>query len=289
MPDAVDPSMVRRTFLRVPLGAQRDSAMVVLVQLTHSHLGKNALNKNIQMFAAARNAGRAAAASMRGAAYHVVPVTMGDQNLTQDDVVDNHFSQSLVKHAFLIAASEGVVDTQGRRHQDLIVVDADLGVTRLASGEWTSSLKLAPTRCDVISFDGSHQAVQACLCREPAEAAMGTADAAQDLAAASAAAPAATTAEAAQAAAPTRGTSPDVAYAAEDLAAAPASPAGMVLEDVFETDSSGSEADHFDVLLDVMYDLPTGADIVRLLDREAQFVAAFEEDETTLADFTAVG
>ena len=57
--------------------------------------------------------------------------------------------------SWFVAASEGVEDKKKRRHQDLIVVDAGPGVT------------LPPSRCDVFGFDGTHQAVQARIRREP--------------------------------------------------------------------------------------------------------------------------
>ena len=50
-------------------------------------------------------------------------VTLGDSNLLETEVRDNNLSRSLVKHAFCMAAREGVVDKQGRRHQDLVLVD----------------------------------------------------------------------------------------------------------------------------------------------------------------------
>ena len=83
-------------------------------------------NKNNKIwtrsFAAARKHGRAAAAVARhalradastlGDDVQVVPATLGDQNLTEREVLNEPLrdSQSLVRHAFLITASEGVVD-----------------------------------------------------------------------------------------------------------------------------------------------------------------------------------
>ena len=55
-------------------------------------------------------------------------MTLGDQNLTAEEVLNNPLCQSLVLHASLVAASDGVWDNNGRLHQDLIVVDADPGV-----------------------------------------------------------------------------------------------------------------------------------------------------------------
>ena len=107
-----------------------------------SYLGTNAANKNVRLFSAALNQGRkAAASSTRGTPeVQFVPVTLGDQNLTKDEVLNNRPFRSLVKHTFFVAASEGVVDKQNRMHQDLIMVDH--GVT------------FAPSRCDVFGFDG---------------------------------------------------------------------------------------------------------------------------------------
>merc|ERR1712026_258081 len=69
---------------------------------------------------------------------------------------------SLVKHAFCMAANEGVKDKQGRLHQDLVLVDADR----------VPDVTLTPIRSDVIGFDGVHQAVQARICSQgPAAAA----------------------------------------------------------------------------------------------------------------------
>merc|ERR1712026_550283 len=69
---------------------------------------------------------------------------------------------SLVKHAFCMAANEGVKDKQGRLHQDLVLVDADR----------VPDVTLTPIRSDVRGFDGVHQAVQARICSQgPAAAA----------------------------------------------------------------------------------------------------------------------
>ena len=82
-------------------------------------------------------------------------MTLGDQNLTAYEVQNDELSQSLVTNGFFLAASKGIKDREGRLHQNLIVVDADAGVT------------LAPIRSDVIGFNRIHQAVQARICREP--------------------------------------------------------------------------------------------------------------------------
>ena len=113
----------------------RRSATVWLVQLTHlktsglkhgpSYLKGNPLNKKIRLYAAAQNQGHAAAAASTRA---TTCVTLGDQNLTAEEVLNNPLCQSLVLHASLIAASDGVWDNNGQLHQDLIVVDADPGV-----------------------------------------------------------------------------------------------------------------------------------------------------------------
>ena len=157
VPDHNAQKIAQRTYLRVPLAqcarvrsdGQLMQLKVWLVQLSHikvgkkggpSFLGKNTLHKKIQLFSAALNQGRrkAAAASTRGIPF--IPVTLGDQNLTKDEVLNNRPFRSLVKHTFFVAASEGVVDKQNRMHQDLIMVDH--GVT------------FAPSRCDVFGFDG---------------------------------------------------------------------------------------------------------------------------------------
>ena len=135
---------------------------VWLVQL--SHIKASSLRKKIRLFAKARILGRKAAAEMRartadastlGDVVPVVPVTLGDQNLTQDEVSDNALSRSLIDFKFHIAASEGVMDRAGRLHQDLIVVDASPGVA------------LVPSRSAVFSCDGFHQAVRAHIYCEP--------------------------------------------------------------------------------------------------------------------------
>ena len=96
------------------------------------------------------NTAATAAASRRGAS-RVVAVSLGDFNLTRSEVQDNPLAQSLVKHAFYVAANEGVVDSQGRLHQDLVLVDADR----------VPGVMLTPIHSDVRGFDGVHQAVQA--------------------------------------------------------------------------------------------------------------------------------
>jgi len=156
-------------------------------------VGGNALNiLKIRQLAAILENGREAASvalqklrhtdtSTLGDDVRVVPVTLGDQNLTAHEVLKGGLFVSLVPRALFVTASEGVVDMQGRLYQDLILVDADAGVT------------VAP-RIDFRGFDLVHQAVRARLSRNPA----GT----------EAAAPAAASAEAAlpvgQAAASTR-------------------------------------------------------------------------------------
>ena len=86
--------------MRVPLAPKTGlSGTVWLVQLSHiktgnsvaSKLRGNALNKNIHLFAAALNDGCRKAAEMGG---HVVPVLLGDQNLTRDEVTTNRWAQS---------------------------------------------------------------------------------------------------------------------------------------------------------------------------------------------------
>ena len=121
------------------------------------------MNKKIRLCAAAQNLGQeAAAAASTCGASRVVAVTLGDFNLTETEVQDHTLSRSLVKHAFCMAASQGVMDSQGRLHQDLVLVDAD----RVPDVTWT------PIRSDVRGFDGVHQAVQARICSQgPAAAA----------------------------------------------------------------------------------------------------------------------
>ena len=156
-----DAMIAKRTYLRVPLAPMPPrSATVWLVQLSHiktgnsgaSKLKGNVLNKKIQLFAAALNQGCRNAAELGG---HVVPVLLGDQNLTMDEVTTNHLAQSLIKHAFLVAASEGLVDNQNRLHQDLVVV-GDVG-----------GLTLQSVPENVFGFDNTHQAVRARIDREP--------------------------------------------------------------------------------------------------------------------------
>ena len=117
-----------------------------------SKLKGNVFNKKIHLFAAALNQGCRKAAELGG---HVVPVLLGDQNLTRDEVTTNRLAQSLIKHAFLVATSEGVVDNQNRLHQDLVVV-GDVG-----------GLTLQSVRENVFGFDNTHQAVRARIDREP--------------------------------------------------------------------------------------------------------------------------
>ena len=158
LPTDESDSIAQRRYLRVRLtGAStpgtEQSATEWLVQLSHlkvggkngpSYLGSNPFNKKIRLNVAALCQGRAAVASTRV----VVAVTMGDLNLLEDEVVHNSLSQSLINHSFFCAASEGTVDKQGRRHQDLVMVDEDPGV------------EFTPLLCDVMGFDGVHQAVQ---------------------------------------------------------------------------------------------------------------------------------
>ena len=121
------------------------------------------MNKKIRLCAAAQNLGQAAAAaaSTRGAS-RVVAVTLGDFNLTETEVQDHTLSRSLVKHAFYMAANEGVVDEDGRLHQDLVLVDADR----------VRHVNVTPIPSDLTGFDGVHQAVQARICSQgPAAAA----------------------------------------------------------------------------------------------------------------------
>ena len=177
--------IAKRTYLRVPLAPMSPrSATVWLVQLSHiktgnsgaSKLKGNVLNKKIQLFAAALNQGCRKTAELGG---HVVPVLLGDQNLTMDEVTTNHLAQSLIKHAFLVATSAGLVDNQNRLHQDLVVV-GDVG-----------GLTLQSVPENVFGFDNIHQAVRARIDREPTGPEV--------------AAPAAASAEAASAAASTHG------------------------------------------------------------------------------------
>ena len=46
-------------------------------------------------------------------------MTLGDLNLTEDEVLNHNLFRSLVQNAFHVAASEGLVDKQNRKHQDL--------------------------------------------------------------------------------------------------------------------------------------------------------------------------
>ena len=255
LPNHTDESMRRRTYLRVPLAhvplAQQTAraTTVWLVQLAHiktggkkgpSFLGSNAHNKKIQILTAARRQGReAAAASSRGADYQVVPITMGDMNLNQAEVSGSNIMTTLLPGLVLLAASDGVLNNQGRRHQDLILVEGRPGIT------------LKDISCDVFGFDGTHQAVQARLCRDPEVAAS-----------------AAASAEAAEAAASTR-SSAELA----PRSPAPDSPG-------FEPDWDGEDA----TVLDERAVLPMGADVIQTVRDDTMAVAAQEDDEATVAD-----
>ena len=171
LPDHESESFAQRTYLRVPLSATQQpmpprsvlvppcSATVWLVQLSHlktggktgpSFLGLNALNRKVRLFAAAWNQGREAAAALNkrmqlfspAFVASVVPVTLGDQHLTEDEVLHDKLSQPLVLHAFFPAARKGIKDKQGRVHQDLIAVDADPGVE--LTHIWCNLLRLRP-------------------------------------------------------------------------------------------------------------------------------------------------
>ena len=160
-PKNYDAMIRERTYLRVPLAPMAGrSATVWLVQLSHiktgnsgaSKLKGNVLNKKIHLFAAALNQGCRKAAELGG---HVVPVLLGDQNLTMDEVTTNHLAQSLIKHAFLVATSAGLVDNQNRLHQDLVVV-GDVG-----------GLTLQSVPENVFGFDNIHQRCGRALTANP--------------------------------------------------------------------------------------------------------------------------
>ena len=178
-----DAMIAKRTYLRVPLAPMPPrSATVWLVQLSHIKTGNsgasllkgNVLNKKIHLFAAALNQGCRRAAEMGG---DVVPVLLGDQNLTRDEVTTNPLALSLIQHAFLVASSAGLVDNQNRLHQDLVVVGDVGGLTLESVPEY------------VVGFDNTHQAVRARIYREPT----GPAEAASAAASAEAASAAAST------------------------------------------------------------------------------------------------
>ena len=124
-------------------------------------MGSHPLSTKIRMLAEARKSGRGSRAGlMPGPRWNwksrasVVCVTLGDQNLTKEEVLVE-FSQTLVDFSFFFAACKGVIDKQGKLHQDLIAVDRDPGV------------EFAHIYCDVVGFDHAHQAVQVQLCRKP--------------------------------------------------------------------------------------------------------------------------
>ena len=332
LPQHQDEAIRRRTYLRVPLAQPppehspmpQRSGTVWLVQLAHiktggrkgpSYLGGNALHKKMRMFAATMNQGHEAAAASTRGPYTVVPITMGDQNLTREEALSNWVS-SLLTSSIAVIASEGTVDKQGRLHQDLIAVSADLGV------------KVAPSRCTEVGFDGVHQAVQAYLCREPSEV-EGAAQALPVPAAAEAAEAAASTrgsdeprgsqeplpAAAAASAAATASAAPTVAvqekqsYAGAPAAALPvaavsapplAAPAVAAVGGASTPAadsalaSAAAEADFrpdwdawgpadFQDDIDSM-SMMTGEEVLSQVDRDQQDLAAEEDDEATLAE-----
>ena len=275
LPNHQDESISRRTYLRVPLAKVQSNGQLMqlkgwLVQLSHikvggkrgpSHLGTNPLNKKIRLLCAALNQGRdeAAAASTRG--NPLIPVTLGDQNLTEKEVLTNRFFLSSYLHPINVAASNVV---EADRHQDLIVVDADPGVT------------MEPIGCDVVGFDRAHKAVQARI------AAVSASPEVAASAAAEVAAPAAAEV-AALAAASAAAVQEEPSSESEALEAAIE---GFMDEVDYGGTSDDMEVEPMPSLADVV--LPTGADVVQELDRDAQAVAAQEDDEATVATIDEV-
>ena len=278
LPNHNDVSIARRSYLRVSFAQQptlRSGRLlplkVWLVQLSHikvggkrgpSHLGTNPLNKKIRLLCAALNQGRdeAAAASTRG--NPLIPVTLGDQNLTKTEVLTNGFFLSSYRQPINVAASNVV---EAYRHQDLIVVDADPGVT------------MEPIGCDVVGFDRAHKAVQARI------AAVSASPEVAASAAAEVAAPAAAEV-AALAAASAAAVQEEPSSESEALEAA-------IEGTKDEVDYGGSsddmeEGEPMPFLAELV--LPTGADVVQELDRDAQADAAQEDDEATVATIDEV-
>ena len=218
LPDHENKQMRERRYLMVPLSQQTmalppcpvPSRTVWLMHLSHikvgssgaSKLGSNGLNKKCRLLAGLQTNGHEAASvalqklrrtdtSTLGHDVRVVPVTLGDQNLTEEEVVKRGVFKTAFPHPIQVTSSV----KQGRRHQDLIIVDADArGVT------------VKPRISDVKGFDGVHQAVQARLIRNPTQSGPGPEAAGR--------APAAASAEAA----------PPVGQAAASTRGAPASP-----------------------------------------------------------------
>jgi len=92
-------------------------------------------------------------ASTLGRDVRVIPVTLGDQNLTYEEVRHPTFS-SRFRHALQVVACKGHRDNAGRLHQDLIIVTEPL-----------RHVTLQPLDSDVKGFDGVHQAVRARIIR----------------------------------------------------------------------------------------------------------------------------
>ena len=174
-----DDAIVRAagTYLRVPLRPITPcSAAGWLVQLTHSEAGKESIARSYRqgtrrrgkLLCAAVEQGRKAAASMRGsdaAPIPLVSVTMGDQNFTAQEVNNLTTEEVLMRLGVNFVASEGVVDKQGRLHQDILIVGAHPGVS------------FKPEPCHVKGFDEQLMAVRARLRHDPVSDDVGAASA----------------------------------------------------------------------------------------------------------------
>ena len=173
LPDEENEDLRRRTFLRVPLrrrvipGAPmpRCSAPPVTWQVqlvliksgrlgTRSHLGSNPFQKRILLFGGVLARGSVDAANASRLGVRTIPVTLGDANLTVEQVTTHPLAQSNLKQGILCAASEGAPDGRGHTYQDLIVVGADYG---------DESITMKPKTSDVRGYDGCHRAVRACI------------------------------------------------------------------------------------------------------------------------------
>ena len=301
LPRHCDEQIAQRQYMMVPLigrpmPPRSPVPTVWLVHLSHiktdkmGRPGRKWLDRitRVRLLAAVQNRGRAAANVALHALRHdypetadndvrVVPVTLslGDQSLTEREVLNDNLLASLVPCGLVVAASESVVDRQGDVHQNLIVVDEDAGV------------KMAPPFSeipwDARGFDGVIKAARATLrllSRNPAGPVS------------EAAAPAAASAEAAlpvgQAAASTRDAEPPASPPSSTHV--PTSPAGDVAAvDSEEPPVATEEGDVVDYGVDdteptsrgpaAVPNIATAADVVQALDDDARAEADMEHDE----------
>ena len=294
-----------------------------LLQLSHLKVGARGTpsympshNKKVRLCAAAHCQGRdaAAAASSRGGGIPVVAVTMGDQNLTAEDIRASHIYQATVRHGYWLKSNEGIVDANGRLHQDLIFVDKN----------WDCTLHDLPSAEVRVGFDGVHQSVRALLSRPrprpggastPAASASSAAPAMLALSpppppeppAPSVAASVASTADEAPAAAARPAPASPAASVTEAPVAAPTRPMPQVAVDavpaaaaastrgVFAVDSRGIPASDSwepdwgdaDEKPPLNAALRTGKDVVAGLDRHTLEEADVAEADEALADALA--